>query len=462
MKNKIVVLIIFTLVAAMCLAACSSDRSNGKSAYELAVENGFEGTEQEWLEELKGKDGSKGEKGESGFTGLDGEPGEVILTVEDFYDFYVRNGYEGTPEEFVNEFMPEFTGNAHRSVGENLLSVVTVVSDGTNVGSGIIYKLDKEAGSAYVITDYSLVYGSAASGDISVYLYGGENDGGKIPAAYVGGSSTYDVAVLRINESELVKDSQVRAAEFSDSNAVYAGEEITALGNAKGSGITVTGGLVSADSEILTVVPADGSVFKSMRFICIDCVVGKGCTGGGLFDSEGKVVGMLKGGLTYTGVSGLGYAIPSNVVKNVADNILYYYENANEGKVKKCILGITVVEKNTRGVFDAETRTTHVESDVTVYESNDGTASKVKIEEGTLAYGNLFNGDVIKRIRVYRGDSEEGEIYEVKRSFVMLDVMLTVRAGDRIVMDVKRETAAGTEERQVELTMTEDCLEECD
>ena len=51
-------------------------RVQGKSAYEIAIENGYEGTEQEWLQSLKGKDGEKGEKGERGLQGLKGDKGD--------------------------------------------------------------------------------------------------------------------------------------------------------------------------------------------------------------------------------------------------------------------------------------------------------------------------------------------------------------------------------------------------
>lgn len=66
------------LTAALCvpLAACS-EAQNGKSAYEIAVENGFEGTEQEWLESLKGEQGEKGDKGDTGEKGDKGDKGDT-------------------------------------------------------------------------------------------------------------------------------------------------------------------------------------------------------------------------------------------------------------------------------------------------------------------------------------------------------------------------------------------------
>ena len=93
-------------------------------------------------------------------------------------------------------------------------------------GSGVIYKLDKNRGEAYIITNYHVVYYSGAntengiSNDITVYLYGQESSEYAIPAKYVGGSMNYDLAVLKVEASRVLAESNAMAAEFADSNEV--------------------------------------------------------------------------------------------------------------------------------------------------------------------------------------------------------------------------------------------------
>ena len=89
--------IALALVMLLALASCTA----GKSAYDLAVENGFEGTEAEWLESLKGATGAKGEKGdpgEAGVAGKDGEAGkdgvDATVEIKDGY-FYINGSFTG-------------------------------------------------------------------------------------------------------------------------------------------------------------------------------------------------------------------------------------------------------------------------------------------------------------------------------------------------------------------------------
>ncbi|MGN1298078.1 MAG: hypothetical protein ACI4VH_06680 [Clostridia bacterium] len=73
----------------------STTGTNGKSAYEIAVENGFTGTEEEWLASLKGQDGASGKDGINGTNGIDGEDGKSA------YQIWLDKGNEGTEEDFI-------------------------------------------------------------------------------------------------------------------------------------------------------------------------------------------------------------------------------------------------------------------------------------------------------------------------------------------------------------------------
>ena len=99
------------MAVAVCLGAAGCEMSaeigKGKSAYEIAVEYGFSGTEEEWLASLKGERGEQGAQGERGEKGDPGEPGETGLPGIDgkdgasAYDLAVAGGYEGSASEWL-------------------------------------------------------------------------------------------------------------------------------------------------------------------------------------------------------------------------------------------------------------------------------------------------------------------------------------------------------------------------
>ena len=96
-------------------------------------------------------------------------------------------------------------------------------STSSSRGSGVIYKLDKSKGEAYVITNYHVVYNAdrGISNNIKVFLYGHEDsESCAITASYVGGSLSYDIAILKITNSTEIMSSIAAAATFADSDKV--------------------------------------------------------------------------------------------------------------------------------------------------------------------------------------------------------------------------------------------------
>ena len=199
-KDSVSKVSIFAIIAIICclsltLTACVA---SGKSAYDVAVKNGYTGTEKEWLESLKG---------------------DTIYT-DSAYDLAVKYGYKGTEEEWLESLKGEKGDKGEttktNAVNKAILSVVSINSYFTkttsslgffnnketkeyaSAGSGVIIGGDKETGEAYIITNYHVVYASDADSKISnkiyVYLYGQELDKYKITATYIGGSMSYDIA----------------------------------------------------------------------------------------------------------------------------------------------------------------------------------------------------------------------------------------------------------------------------
>ena len=116
----------------------------------------------------------------------------------------------------------------------------------TSAGSGVIYKIDKNNGNAYIITNYHVVYNSQSntengiSNNIKVYLYGQENEAYAIPATYVGGSMNYDLAILKVEGSRVLAESNAVAVTFADSNDVSVLDQAIAVGNPEALGISAT------------------------------------------------------------------------------------------------------------------------------------------------------------------------------------------------------------------------------
>ena len=130
MKRKTLIVVVMALaLCAVLLSACGNKTITGKSAYEIAVENGFEGTESEWLDSLKGTDGRNGTDGKDGRNGIDGEDGkDNALTVKDYYDAAVENGYEGTMSEFLQEYLSiTVSPDNSATIAKNLLSSVSII-----------------------------------------------------------------------------------------------------------------------------------------------------------------------------------------------------------------------------------------------------------------------------------------------------------------------------------------------
>ena len=102
MKKRItciVAVIMIVLTMSVLFVACNG--KDGKSAYDLAVEQGFEGTLEEWLESLKGVNGQNGLDGKDGFNGKDGADGAI--DVESLYKKAVEEGFEGSYMDFLRQ-----------------------------------------------------------------------------------------------------------------------------------------------------------------------------------------------------------------------------------------------------------------------------------------------------------------------------------------------------------------------
>ena len=154
-----------------------------------------------------------------------------------------------------------------------------------------------------VVTNNHVVKGASS---ISVTL----SDGTSLPAKVVGTDPRTDIAVLRIKPS-----AKLPFIQLGNSDDVEPGQWVIAVGNPFGLGGTVTAGIVSARGRDIGEGDYD-------NFIQIDAPINRGNSGGPLFTQDGKVVGINTAIFSPSGGSiGIGFAIPSNLVRNIVDQL---------------------------------------------------------------------------------------------------------------------------------------------
>lgn len=338
------------------------------------------------------------------------------------------------------------------AAASGLRSIVSVYASSRNAsgaGAGVIFRLDGETGSAFVITNYHVVYMSGnyfqkggICDEIYLFLYGMESNAYAIPATFVGGSANYDIAVLYVENSDVLKNAfasgSAAEAAIADSDLLTPGETAIAIGNPEASGISVTTGIVSVDSEYITMTASDYSGEVELRVIRIDTAVNSGNSGGGLFDAEGKLIGIVNAKISASDVENIGYAIPSNVARAIADNIIDYCFGTDCKTVMRGIMGVTVGVNTLSTEFNSETGRFERIEEVYIHE----------IVSGGLAEGNLQTGDIVLSISV------GGVAKQVTRQHHLIDAMLDVRVGDTVTTTVLRDG----EEVTVSTVITEDCL----
>ncbi|MDQ4011961.1 MAG: trypsin-like peptidase domain-containing protein, partial [Actinomycetota bacterium] len=167
-----------------------------------------------------------------------------------------------------------------------------------------------------------------------------------LPATLVGSYPPDDLAVIKLDQPP----SSLRPAEFGDSSRLQVGQIVLAMGNPLGLDGSVTNGIISATGRTVTEPPQGAMPGATLPdVIQTSAAVNPGNSGGALVDVDGKVVGVPTLGATQPGVdgdgsspaSGIGFAIPSNVVTDIAGQLI-----ANDGRVvnsRRAALGAQMV-----------------------------------------------------------------------------------------------------------------------
>jgi serine protease Do len=200
------------------------------------------------------------------------------------------------------------------------------------------------------------------------------SDGTTLPAHIVGRDPRTDLAVLKVDAKK-----PLPYIQLGDSAKVRVGEWVVAMGNPFGLGGTVTAGIVSAKGRDIGEGPYD-------QFIQIDAPINQGNSGGPLFTQDGKVVGVNSAILSPNGGSiGIGFAIPSNVVKTVTAQL------EKTGHVTRGYLGVA-----TQPVSEQMAKALRLPDDggaLVASVSSDGPAAKAGLQPGDVIQS--INGEKV-------------------------------------------------------------------
>ena len=377
-------------------------------------------------------------KGIDGSNGKDGE--DLTLDVIQAY----CNNAGITLEEYFESLNIEFNNNTiENAVNTALKSTVSIIAISPNAansiyysragGSGVIYSMGSTY--SYIVTNYHVVSTKTTESKIAtkikLFQYGADmsisasdkytTDGTNyyyteyyfsdtaVDATYIGGSDTYDIAVLQVKTADLLAVNP-HACAVTIANEYSVANTAIAIGNPNAAGMSVTKGIISVESEYLEL---EGITYRVMR---IDTAVNPGNSGGGLFDINGELIGIVNAKMESATIDNIAYALPYDNITKVANNIIDNY-SGSAVEVKKLYLGLTFNTENSHAVYDSTTNTTKLYDEFVVDE----------IDSGSVAENiGIKVGDNITSVII------DGVTYNITRAYQVPELMLYVRVGSNI------------------------------
>ncbi len=440
-------------------------------------------------------------KGADGLNGRDGKDGQNV-TIDDIYNKYAAEHEGATFEDFLKEYLSYDDSELNNAISlravinRSLMSGVSILtrfsyapnqqgcwgsSSQTSykvyTGSGAILWMDKTAGDAYVVTNCHVIYDDSSDttycNDIRLYLYGQDAEGVnyvlsgneitmditndenyRIPAEIVGASANYDIALLKITNSDILKRSDAVAVSnksevadalndsFVQNDYSVVGETVFAVGNASGEGMSASNGIISKDSESIEVRLSDINENErfSYRVLRTTAPINHGNSGGGLFNTSGKMVGIVNAKDDGEDIDNMGYALPANTVRRIVVSLYdSYVANGNKhisGTNSQC------------GINKAMLSVTTTVAD-SYAEFKDGIAVitelvRVSTVTGLPASGVLQVGDILVSAKLYSSSGTLKEDIKVTRNYSLTEMLISARAGDTLNLIIERDKAEST------------------
>ena len=286
----------------------------------------------------------------------------------------------------------------------NIPDSTEIFTNTASRGSGIIYSLDKSSGTAYIMTCYHVV--STNTNAVFVLSYDSNEP---IYATVVGTSVSSDIAVLKVQHNQL-KTTISTAATLADSSLLRDGEPAIAVGNPDGKGFASSSGTITRPA----VMYRSEAVGASIRGIEVSTKINSGNSGGGLFDKNGNLIGMVQAKINSANIDNVAYAAPVNFLVSVSRNMI---ENRN--------LAYAPAGYNIR-------TTTYVKVVGGInYRLQNVFVNEIDATTGVDVAGKLGVGDQLLSI------SYQGKTIEVNSEYTYEDIKYDLKVGDQIVYRVK-------------------------
>lgn len=324
--------------------------------------------------------------------------------------------YSKTAISVANKVLPSVVGiEVDFSVSSNLptFSARTQSTTSKATGSGVIISKD-----GYILTNNHIIDTSSSSSSskyytvseankILVYLY---NEDSAIEATVVGSDSVTDLAILKIDRTDLTP------AEIGDSDSVQVGEFAMAIGNPLDMRNTVTSGIISGTNR--EIEDDSGTMYTLIQ---TDAAINAGNSGGALVNADGKLIGINTLKMSGTGIEGMGFAIPINSTLDISEQLI------SSGKVKRPYIGIS-------GADVTETYSAYYNLPVGIYIAqiqSDGPAKDSDLKIGDVIL--KFNGETVETMSQLNKKKNECKI------------------GDEVTLTVSRDG----QEHDVKITLIE-------
>ena len=266
----------------------------------------------------------------------------------------------------------------------------------TGEGSGIIYTSD-----GYIITNYHVIQSAVTSNNTSIEVYLASNTEKPYTATVVGYNISYDLAVIKVQANSLP------SIDFADSSQLKVGQYVAAVGSPGGMQFmgSVTYGIISGLNRVVS----DSSSSSSVELIQTDAAINPGNSGGALVNTKGLLIGINSSKIAATAYEGMGFAIPSNTVKEICDNIIAKENDPNP------YIGITISER-----YNAET--------LTQLGYPVGAVVKSVIGGSPAENAGIRSGDIIVKF---------GDV-DITEYSVLTDAISNSRPGDTVTVKIYR------------------------
>lgn len=460
MKKIAVILVTITMIASVvlmggCVSVAGKDGVDGKDGQNVSIYEIYDATNEARVQ--------------SGLSEL-----TFLQFVEEYLSYNSDQLNSLTAQEAVMNYsllagvsiltIFDYTETTSSSIGRPS----TVTYNQIYAASGVIIDIDKENGDALIVTNAHEVYDSGAvdvfTDEIYMFLYGQDTNnvnyilnstrvastGSAFNPTYlysytmqttvngteygmkgeiIGVSLDYDLAVIKVENSDVIKNSNAVAAKFSSDDVVTVGESVYLIGQPGGYGLSCTSGIISKDSEYITLSLTDSSAdAQQYRVIRTDAAINGGNSGGALYNTSGQIIGIVNAKSSSSSSDNLGYALAGSMVKRVVQSMIDNYSGSYSQGVYLASAGVTTATCKTGAEYDESTGKTVIsESLIVTGTSNTG-----------LFGGELEINDYILSVTVKNSNGEVRDSVDITRGYLFTDILFSVRVGDTVELEISR------------------------